>query len=416
MSTRKTQIREHQEAVDELGLSVERQKGELGRVLLENETIDKSQIQEPYQDAEETRKKLRELEQDRNRLKEALDGKIDTSDRIKELEEEEKEYQRTRGELLVEIGRKGWDLFENESLAEEEYRPYFSELIEQAREVEERERRVRDLEAEREKSSFIRKISITAKITLARNQIGRIEGAMEQKFSTAGEALVDSGKVGEIPDEEMQRYTSRLKDIEEKSEEREREVEKLQQDLGDFEAEIEKIAGEMSAEKKLKSLESELSSWQETHFLRLQKLGDVYLHRPELHDGGVHEIKVILDRIQDLESQKQKHQDQIHVLQALIEKDDLEEQIKRKEESISKLEKRVQEQKNEIKSLKGEISSDKNRLADLNQIVSQSGAEQESSSAAGESAEEPSGETSGGQTGKTDAESDGPTSEETEKT
>ncbi len=375
MSTRKNQIREHQEAVDELGLSIERQKGELGRVLLDKESIDKSQIQEPYQDAEETKKRLTEYEQDRNKLKEALDGKIDTSDRIKELEEENKEYQHARNELLFEIGRKGWDLFENESLAEEEYRPYFTELIEQAREIEERERRIRDLEAEREKSSFIRKISISAKITLAKNQMSRLEGAKEQKFFTAGEALVDSGKVGEIPDEEMQRYTSRLKDIEEKEQEREREVEKLRRDLSDFETEIEKIAGESSAEKKLKSLESELSSLQETHFLRLQKLGDVYLNRSELHDRSVQEIKVILDRIADLENQKQKHQDQIHVLQALIEKEELEEQIKKKEETISKLEKRVQEQKNEIKSLKSEISSDKNRLSDLSKIVSDSDAE-----------------------------------------
>ena len=127
---------------------------------------------------------------------------------------------------------------------------------------------------------------------------------------------------------------------------------------------------------------------QETHFIRLQKLGDVYVNRPELHDDGVQEIKVILDRIADLENQKQKHQDQIHVLQALIEKEELEEQIKKKEESISRLEKRVQEQKNEIKSLKSEISSDKNRLADLSKIVSQSGDEEESASAAGAEEEE----------------------------
>ncbi len=383
MSTRKTQIREHQEAVDELGLSIDRQKGELGRVLLDRELIDRSSIEEPYQKAEESKKGLKKLEEERNSLKEALDGKIDTNDRIKELEEEEEEYEKSKSDLLAEIGRKGWELFENGSLEDAEYRPFLSELIDQAREIDDLDRRVRDLEAEREQSSFIKKVSITARITLSKNQAGRLENTMENLYSTAGEALVSSGKVEAIADEEMQRYTSRLKDLEDQSTEREQEVEKLRDQLKDYEGRIEKLSQESSPERSLRSLESQLASLQEEHFSNLQRLGEVYLNRPELHDRSIAELAQILDRLEDLDAQKQKHQDQIHVLQALNEKEELEAQIQKKEESISKLEKRVQEQKAEIKSLKGEISSDKNRLADLSKIVSSEEEQDEQQEGAG---------------------------------
>ena len=180
-----------------------------------------------------------------------------------------------------------------------------------------------------------------------------------------------------FPDEEMKRYTSRIKDMEDREEERREELDTLKNSLSEYDEELDKASEGMSPEKRLRNLESELSNVQNEHYEKLRTLGGEYISRPGLQDREDHEIKVILDRIDDLEEQKQKHQDEIHVLQALIEKEDLENEVKKKEESISRLEKKMQEQKEEIKSLRGEISHDKNRLADLARIVNKEGQQEQ---------------------------------------
>ncbi|MFO7848387.1 MAG: hypothetical protein R6V67_00380 [Spirochaetia bacterium] len=370
MEVRKSRINEHQEAVDELDLSIDRQMGELGRVVLNKDIPKTESNKDTYEQALETKEKLSHLEEQRSSLKEVLDGKIDASDRIEEIQREIREEKKSKDDLLVEIGRKSWDLYEFGSLSRDEYRPYFSELIEIAGEIEERERKIRDLEAEREQSSFVHKISISAKITVLKNQIGRLRRDMEEKFSTVGEALVSSGKVEEVPDEELRRYISRLKDLNDNIAERDSEMEKLQSDVSTYEKKMADISDDVSPEKKLKNLETDLSSLQKEHSNRLQKLGEVFYAQSENLDKSDDEIKVIIDRIKDLHSQKQKHQDEINTLQARIEKDELEAQIKKKEDSISKLEDKIKEHKNDIKTLKDKISDDRNRLSELGKYIS----------------------------------------------
>ncbi|MFP4491206.1 MAG: hypothetical protein ACLFNZ_07000 [Spirochaetaceae bacterium] len=370
METRKSRINEHQEAVDELDLSIERQKGELGRVVLDKDKPQEESIQAAWEHALETKENLSHLEEQRKTLKEVLDGKIDATDRIEEIERERREERKAREDLLLEIGRKGWDLYEFGSLSGDEYKTFFSELLEISGEIEERERKIRDLEAEREQSSFVRKISLSAKISMLKNQIGKLRRDMEGSFATAGDALVSSGKVEEIPDEELKRFISRLKDLNEKESETEAEIERLRTDISDYEKKMADISGDISAEKKLRNMETELSSLQEDHFGRLQKLGDVFYAQSENMDKVEEETEVILNRLKDLEAQKHKHQNEINTLQAEIEKDQLEEEIKKKEDSISKLEKKIKEHKDEIKSLKDTITKDKNKLLELGKTIS----------------------------------------------
>lgn len=369
MDARKAQIREHQEAVDELDLSIERQKGELGRVLLEKEKAPAAELEKAAGEAGKTKSGLASLEAQRKSLKAALDGKIAAVDRIEALKGAREDYKRSRESLLLEIGRKGWNLFDQGSLDEKDFRPYFTEVIERAREIEERERKIRDFDAEKERAGLMKRFSVSAKITLIRTQIRRLQGAMDELFVTAGEALLSSGKTEAIPDEEMKRSISRLKDMEEREEEREAELKKLEGELSGFDEKIEENCEGTAPERRMKSLDEELSSLQERHYEKLRLLGEEYFSLPEKPEKEDKEIKLILERISDLETQKGKHQEEIHVLQAKLEKDELEGQIKKKEDSISKLEQRVKEEKKEIKTLKEGIAYDKNRLSDLDAII-----------------------------------------------
>jgi predicted RNase H-like nuclease (RuvC/YqgF family) len=78
---------------------------------------------------------------------------------------------------------------------------------------------------------------------------------------------------------------------------------------------------------------------------------------------------MVLNRIRELEQQKQQHQDKVNTLQSEVEIEELQDDMKKKEEHIARLEKKISEEKQEVEQIRDDLSADNNRIKELRRMV-----------------------------------------------
>ncbi len=369
MDKRKSDIHEHQSAIDELEVSIENQTAELGRLILQSDECETEGIKEPFSVGKEVQAEIAAKESRREEIRSALERLRQLEEQLQELDEEDKTFEKSRAELVGSLGAHGYRVYRTGSLEDEKFDGVFEEINEIDSQLSEKERMVQGLSVAQDEKNLFQKLPGTAKIAMLKSNIVRLEKRRDTALAKAGEQLLETGKVEDIPDEQVRSVTSNIKQQEDRCEERSQQREALIQEKEQLSQNLESQTETSSAEKALRQLESEISHQQERLYEQQLQIGKAFLLQPSLDKSGGEEQKSVLTRIQDLEAQKQQHQDKVNKLQAELEIEDLQDSMKKKEEQISRLEKKMSEEKQEVDQIRDELSADNNRIKELRRMV-----------------------------------------------
>ncbi len=377
MDKRKNSIQEHQIAVDQLDLDRDRQIEELGKLLSGRKKWTIDELRESYNKVKTLEEEVSTLQKNQESIRENLEKQRELKEQIEDVEEREKSYGPRRKELIGSIGAHAYRVHRNGNLDGEGFNTIFSPIEKIAEEIRTKENRVKDLEEELKTKNLVQKVSNNAKITLHKTAIARLEKKRENELPKLGRELVDTGKVEDIPDEQVRSATSALKQHETEQEERQASKEGLQGELQKLQDVLNQLTGGDSAEKLMKRNETELTTLREKLLQHQLLLGKAYLLQPAVESEIPKETQTVLKRIEELDQQKRLHEDRIHNLQSLIEIDDLQEEVKKKEEQIARLEKRIAEDREKVEKTRDELIVDKDRIQELSKVTVEVGDEKE---------------------------------------
>ena len=369
MDKRKSEIHEHQSAIDELEVSIGHQTVELGRLILQVDECKIEGIKEPFSVGKEILAEMQAKESRREDIRSALERMRQLDEQLQELDEEDKTFDKSRNELVGSLGAHGYRVYRTGSLEGEKFDKIFTEINELDAQLSEKERAVQGLSVAQNEKNLLQKLPGTAKITMLKSSIVRLEKKRDAALARVGERLLETGAVEDIPDEQVRSVTSNIKQQEERRVERGQQREALSQEKEQLHQRIESHSAAASPEKALKQLEHEISQQQDRLYEQHLQIGKAFLLQPALEEGVEGEPHAVLNRIQELESQKQQHQDKVNQLQSELEIEDLQDAMKKKEEHISRLEKKISEEKQEVEQIRDELSADNNRIKELRRMV-----------------------------------------------
>jgi len=375
MDKRKSEIHEHQSAIDELDVTIERQTAELGRLILQNDECPQEHLKESFGLGKEIQSEIAAKENRREDIRSALERLRQLDEQLEELDEEDKTFEKSRSEMLTTLGAHAYRVYRTGSLKSEEFDKIFEEITEIDTQLSEKEREVQNLSIAQGEKNLFQKLPGGAKISLLKSGIVRLEKKRDTALTGVGERLLETEKIEEIPDEQVRSATSNIKQQEERREERGRQREALTQEKEELNQKIEAQSSSASPEKALKQLDNEIKQQQERLYTQQLQVGKVYLlqsssEAPEDFEGSeVEEQQMVLNRIHELEQQKQQHQDKVNTLQSELEIEELQDDMKKKEEHIARLEKKISEEKQEVEQIRDDLSADNNRVKELRRMV-----------------------------------------------
>lgn len=369
MDRRKSRIHEHQSAVEELDFTRERQIGELGSILAARKSWNVDALTELYNASRGVEKELERLDKKRTSISDNLEKQQELKKQIEEIEEQEKQYKSERRELIGTLGAHAYRAYRGGGLEKEKFVGIFAEIDKIAGEIKSRENALQEIAESRQEKNLLKKMSGGTRIALQKASITRLEKKRDGELPKIGEALAETGKVEDIPDEQVRSVTAALKHQEEQHREELERKAALHEDLRQLEEVLEQLTDGNSPEKELKRLETESGEKRDELQQKNQELGKAYLLQPSLEEKVSKETETVLGRIHELSEQKKLHQDQIHNLQALIEIDELQEGVKKKEEQIARLEKRIAEDREQVEKTRDELAADHERIQELRNVT-----------------------------------------------
>src|SRR6056297_1892928 len=369
MDKRKTEIHEHQSAIDELDVTIERQTADLGRLILQNDESPQEALKEPFGVGKEIQSEIAGKENRREDIRSALERLRQLDEQLEELDEEDKTFGKSRSEMVTSLGAHAYRVYRTGSLKNENFDEIFEEINRIDAQLSEKERGVQSLSLAQDEKNVFQKLPIGAKITLLKSGIVRLEKKRDAAPTKVGERLLETEKVEEIPDEQVRSATSNIKQQEERREERRRQKEALAQEKEELNQKIEAQSSSASPEKALKQLDNEIKQQQERLYTQQLQVGKVYLLQSPTEVSEDKEQQMVLNRIHELEQQKQQYQDKVNTLQSELGIEDLQDDMKKKEEHISRLEKKISEEKQEVEQIRDDLAADNNRIKELRRMV-----------------------------------------------
>ncbi|MCF7914117.1 MAG: hypothetical protein K9L66_03015 [Spirochaetaceae bacterium] len=375
MDKRKSEIHEHQSAIDELDVTIERQTAELGRLILQNDECPQEALKESFGVGKEIQSEIAAKENRREDIRSALERLRQLDEQLEELDEEDKTFDKSRSEMVTTLGAHAYRVYRTGSLKKEEFDKIFEEISELDTQLSEKEREVQNLSIAQGEKNLFKKLPGGAKISLLKSGIVRLEKKRDAALTRVGERLLETEKIEEIPDEQVRSATSNIKQQEERREERGHQRVALTQEKEELNQKIEAQSSSASPEKALKQLDNEIKQQQERLYTQQLQVGKVYLLQsssegPEDFEGSEgEEQQMVLNRIRELEQQKQQHQDKVNTLQSELEIEELQDDMKKKEEHIARLEKKISEEKQEVEQIRDDLSADNNRVKELRRMV-----------------------------------------------
>jgi len=369
MNKRKSSIHEHQNAVEELDFSRERQIEELGSLLAARKSWNIDELKELYNTAGGMAKEVEDLEKKRKSISDNLEKQQELKTRIAEIDEQEKQYTSKRRDLIGSLGAQAYRVYRGGILKDESFGKVFAPINKIAEEIRMKESTIQEISGDPQKKNLLQKFSGSTRTGLQKASIVRLEKKRDAELPRIGEDLVRTGLVEDIPDEQVRSVTSAIKHLEEQHEEQLEQKESLQRERQQLSELLEQLIEAGSAEKELKRLDSEITVGGEKLQDHYRQLGRGYIMQPSLEAKVSKEVETVLNRIHELDDQKKLHQDQIHNLQALIEIDELQEGVKKKEEQIARLEKRIAEDRGLVEKTRDELVVDKDRIEELRKVT-----------------------------------------------
>lgn len=377
MTGLRKQLQEVRGVLGEVTEALQGLTAQFGAALADSALDDEGAARELQEHLRGRKEILQELEEKQGRIQSLLSEQEEKEHSLKELKGGEKEISDRLELLHEELGRKSFEVYRRGFTDREKYGTFFARLDDLAQRKEELEADLSRLEEDREKRSFLKRISSSAKITMARGSLSGIEKEMKKYYAIAGRELLSQESPVILEEKALLPLLASCREVMRKLEDLEERESELQKEILALTNALAGLGVEKSGPKRLRELEKE----QELERKRLQGVehdyGAALLLMPRLRRDILQAPETdaarFLQEIEVLEGREEEQREQIAALEAAIgaeekkkeiagwnrELDSLTEKKKNLEQEIRDLKKQIQEGGEELKELQnraGELS------------------------------------------------------------
>ncbi len=370
MSVMKNELSKAKHDLEALLVSLGEKSRLLGAGNLAVKISDESGADELRLRALSSRERLEKIDKEIRRIRALLSEKEDVERRIEELVASEKELSERRTRLYGEIGRKGFESYQKGTLTDERFSILFSEIGEYSDREKQALEELRDLEASKERSPLLKRITFGAKITLAKNNLTGLRKEQDKAYFKAGEALFGQEFASAIVDPQLLTLIATFRESERREEELRGERSEAEKKRQDLVTQLADAGADKNSTKCLRDLEQKRAEGETAVAESDRDYGATLLLMPELRELIRKEGDTsLLEEVAELEKNEEFLRTRIAALEAGIEAEEKREELEKQRTQLEKVKRKREELDTEMKEIKKRISEGEKELNRLLEVA-----------------------------------------------
>jgi chromosome segregation ATPase len=352
----RTVIVELQGRIQQNSAEIRTQLGKLGEYLSYREAQPAGELSpemaEQVGRIRELREQLPASQQQVKRIMQLAERNAELEAKLAELRGRSQELSR-RGELLCEqIGRAAFEDCRLETPRRPEFEEVFGPLSRLEDRIEGLEAEVQQLKAARG-GGFLHFLHVTGRSLVLRIRLAFKRMGAPAACREAGRRFCASDLAGRTPNPAVQSGLSDYRAVERDLQDLGREAERIRADQSTLWVELKTLGAEKSHQRRVRELEQTIQRIEGDLAEAGEKLGSLYRAGPQ---EGDEEAARYLKRIEQAEKANAQHRRQIERIEAAVQIDTLERQIRGLEDRVDRLEKEIRKRQEEIVSLQAQIA------------------------------------------------------------
>jgi hypothetical protein len=275
--------------------------------------------------------------------------------RLRAVGERFAELERENEAICEEIGRFSYEAFRNQSLPLEELAELFVKVGRQEQELtglsEDQERSRGSMRS----GNILRMIGEAGRGFFLRSAVGFKRKAVARAYAEAGRGVCESPLAESDPT--LKRKLAPYRENRARQEELGREAEALRGEQAGLRGELKELGADKSHQRRVRELERGLQRAEEELEQACRRLGGLFRAKPVRSFATDPEVKNRLRRAAQAEKAGEKHRKQIKRLEAAIQIDALDAQVRAMREKIEKVTREIRAREQEVRELEGRIAA-----------------------------------------------------------
>ncbi|TVQ26305.1 MAG: hypothetical protein EA383_05845 [Spirochaetaceae bacterium] len=351
-------ITEKQGVIESLENQISSAHGEIGEALL----------REPPQDLNanlsDLRSEILEIEKTASgyssvieRIHQISDRKSAIQEEISSLQIQIRDIEKDNENFYESIGEAAYEAVRNDPSHTSDFADLFDEMRSARLEIESISEQIRSAEEELENKRFFDKVVVRGRLALLRGKLANKEGSLPRLFFRLGQRVVESNFSDSVDSSDLDQAFEPYTRNRDRAAELSSQLEKLQDELGGLESELEEAGAGRKPGRRITELERLTQECEQKRASLLQKLGKTA--RTDVAETTLADAaRAALDRIAEHEKQIESENDQIERLQAGIE-------ARKLIEEIGRVDRDMASRNDAIKELKAAVGDLKKQKAEL---------------------------------------------------
>ncbi|OHD72309.1 MAG: hypothetical protein A2V99_13930 [Spirochaetes bacterium RBG_16_67_19] len=275
--------------------------------------------------------------------------------RLRAVGERFAELERENEAICEEIGRFSYEAFRSQSLPLEELAELFVKVGRQEQELvglsEDQERSRGSMRS----GNILRMIGEAGRGFFLRSAVGFKRKAVARAYAEAGRGVCESALAESDPT--LKRKLAPYRENRARQEELGREAEALRGEQSGLRGELKELGADKSHQRRVRELERGLERAEEELEQACRRLGELFRAKPVRSFATDPEVKNRLRRAAQAEKAGEQHRKQIKRLEAAIQIDALDAQVRAMREKIEKVTREIRARGQEVRELEGRITA-----------------------------------------------------------
>jgi len=277
------------------------------------------------------------------RIMQCVEKNAELEAKVRGVGERYTELERENDATCEEIGRFGYSAFRSQTLPLEPLLEVFSKVGRQEQElqglIEDQERSRGSMRT----GNILKIIGQAGRGFFIRGAVGFKRKAVARAYAEAGRALADSALPEQVGDASLKRKIAPYRDNQARMEELTREAEALR--------------AEQSHQKRVREIERDIQQAEDELVRRARELGELFRARPVRSLASDPEVKNRLRRAALAEKTSEKYRRQIRRIEAAIEIDALDAEVRGMRERVERLTREIRAREQEVRELEKRIAA-----------------------------------------------------------
>lgn len=291
------------------------------------------------------------------RIMQCVEKNAELEARLRSVAERYAELERENGAVCEEVGRFSYAAFRSQSLPLEELRELFVKVGRQEQElqglVEDQERGRGSMRS----GNILKIIGEAGRGFFIRSAVSFKRKAVARAYAEAGRGVCESPLSEKVGDASLKRKIAPYRENRARLEELTREAEALRSEQSGLWGELKELGADKAHQKRVHEIERSIQRAENELEQNSRRLGELYRAKPVRSFAADPEVKSRLQRAAQAEKKGEKCRKQIRRLEAAIQIDALDSQVRAMREKIEKLTREIRAREQEVRALEQRIGA-----------------------------------------------------------